>query len=574
MSPKSPTDIMFGNPPSDIHQPSPAELRDWMELNGGPKVETFADLAAVDETMVPVGGLLRCIETGAVYERAPGGASDAHLDYTGGTGKKWYVRSDVYDPRFFGWSSGDMLPYLQQFADGDWETFRAPRGSEWTLSDTVTIVVDDLTRSKTLDLEGSVRTNTKNSAKILIQQNDKSLGVLKYVYINGGTTHLHSDNNIGFHIKDTRNVRFFGHEVRGDPSLLTSRGVGVLIENENAYAERFMWQNCSGVNLRHTIQFHFSGGVDGGFSFARAMVENMTLNGGVAGEAQIALTTDVDFALGVTNPQNFTLGETVTQAVTGASGTVLGWPEAQNVLYIGSATGDFNATDTITGVTSGKTRTPSSVVSPRLPNVYDSTFENITGNLEDGVIVMDLGGGMVGTRIMHIACEAEAGTRAYAFRVLKNSAGLDNWTFERPSIGDIDLSNQMDLFHGTPDSKAFSPLKIYEGLRLIPASNPPDILDGVMSYADGVGWNPGGIGEGDGGAGCFLRQSGSWQRVVTFVQTNAANLADANNPINTTGKYYGKPVFSASTNAEYRATGAAPSASWKSQLDGSLITPV
>ena len=574
MSPKSPTDIMFGNPPTDIHQPSPAELRDWMDLNGGPKVETFADLAEVDETMVPVGGLLRCIENGAVYERAPGGAADAHLDYTGGTGKKWSVRSDVYDPRFFGWSSGDMLPYLQQFADGDWETFRAPRGSEWDLSDTVTIVVDDLTRSKTLDLEGSVRTNTKNNAKILIQQNDKSLGVLKYVYINGGTTLLKSDNNVGFHIKDARNVRFFGHEIRGDPTLATSQGVGVLVENVSAYSERFMFQNCTGVNLRHTIQFHFAGGVDGGFSFARAMVENLTLNGGIAGEAQIALTTDVGFALGVANPQNYTLGEVVTQDLTGATGIVLGWPESQSALFIGSATGTFDTENAVIGATSGKSKVPSSVISPRLPNVYDSTFENISGNLNDGVIVMDLGGGMIGTRIRHVACETGAVETAYVFRVLKNSAGLDNWTFERPSFNDIDLANRMELFHGSPDSKSFAPMQVHDGLHLVPSNYPPDVKDGVIAYADGVNWNPGGIGEGNGGAGVFMHQGGNWHRLVTFKETNNVKLADIADPINTKRKYFGKPVFSSTTNAEYRATGAAPSASWKSQLDGSLITPV
>lgn len=77
-------------------------------LYDGPKVDTFADLASVTAAMVDVGGLLRCIELGAVYVRAADAATDADLDYTGSGGVKWYLSryaSEVH-PENFGATAG------------------------------------------------------------------------------------------------------------------------------------------------------------------------------------------------------------------------------------------------------------------------------------------------------------------------------------------------------------------------------------------------------------------------------------------------------------------------------------
>lgn len=52
-------------------------------LYDGPKVDTFADLAAVTPAMLAVGGLIRVIETGAVYERVSTGG-DLNYSGTGG----------------------------------------------------------------------------------------------------------------------------------------------------------------------------------------------------------------------------------------------------------------------------------------------------------------------------------------------------------------------------------------------------------------------------------------------------------------------------------------------------------
>lgn len=52
-------------------------------------VETFSEIASVTAAMVDVGGLLRCVELGEVYERAADAATDADLDYSGSGGVKW-----------------------------------------------------------------------------------------------------------------------------------------------------------------------------------------------------------------------------------------------------------------------------------------------------------------------------------------------------------------------------------------------------------------------------------------------------------------------------------------------------
>ncbi|MBO9437343.1 hypothetical protein J7354_01590 [Sulfitobacter sp. R18_2] len=64
-------------------------------LYDGPKVDTFAEVASVTAPQVGVGGLLRVVELGAVYERADDGATDPDLDYSGSGGVKWNLSEEI-----------------------------------------------------------------------------------------------------------------------------------------------------------------------------------------------------------------------------------------------------------------------------------------------------------------------------------------------------------------------------------------------------------------------------------------------------------------------------------------------
>jgi hypothetical protein len=57
----------------------------------------------------------------------------------------------------------------------------------------------------------------------------------------------------------------------------------------------------------------------------------------------------------------FVAGEAVSQATSGAAGTVFRWDPQQNILYLVSVLGTFDATHTITGATSSATAIPSEV---------------------------------------------------------------------------------------------------------------------------------------------------------------------------------------------------------------------
>jgi hypothetical protein len=58
---------------------------------------------------------------------------------------------------------------------------------------------------------------------------------------------------------------------------------------------------------------------------------------------------------------NFTNGETVTQATSGASATLLYYDVTNKLMYLSSVTGAFDTTHVVTGGTSGKTGTPTGV---------------------------------------------------------------------------------------------------------------------------------------------------------------------------------------------------------------------
>lgn len=98
----------------------------------------------------------------------------------------------------------------------------------------------------------------------------------------------------------------------------------------------------------------------------------------------------------------FTDGETITQAVSGATGVVVGNQPSGSILYFKSVTGTFNNTGLLTGGTSGATATSTStVVTLTMPT---NSEEVISGNLLVRVALSDYvyqkdntGGGNSGT---------------------------------------------------------------------------------------------------------------------------------------------------------------------------------
>ena len=83
---------------------------DEAALYDGPKADNFAGLAAVTPSMLAIGGLIRVIETGAVYQRVSSGGD---LNYTGSGGVRLNVLST--DLRAFGceFGSGKTLEVRQ-----------------------------------------------------------------------------------------------------------------------------------------------------------------------------------------------------------------------------------------------------------------------------------------------------------------------------------------------------------------------------------------------------------------------------------------------------------------------------
>lgn len=77
-------------------------------LYDGPKVDTFPEIAAVTAAQVAVGGFLRVVKTGAVYERAADAAVDADLNYSGTGGVKWYLQAGTQGKPANGFSSSPL----------------------------------------------------------------------------------------------------------------------------------------------------------------------------------------------------------------------------------------------------------------------------------------------------------------------------------------------------------------------------------------------------------------------------------------------------------------------------------
>jgi hypothetical protein len=78
----------------------------------------------------------------------------------------------------------------------------------------------------------------------------------------------------------------------------------------------------------------------------------------------------------------FTVGETVTQATSGATGIVFAWKADRTILSLVSVVGTFDATHTVTGGTSGATAIPS-IVEYAFPNgirLASIGFKGATGD--------------------------------------------------------------------------------------------------------------------------------------------------------------------------------------------------
>ena len=83
---------------------------------------------------------------------------------------------------------------------------------------------------------------------------------------------------------------------------------------------------------------------------------------------------------------NFTVGETVVQATSGAMGVVARWDKTQLNLYLWSMTGTFDATHALTGASSGAIGTPIEV-SYAFPGGIRLTGVAFKGGVGDHLVV-------------------------------------------------------------------------------------------------------------------------------------------------------------------------------------------
>lgn len=546
-------------------RPTQAQFSDLIDSSAPDHFTTVAALLADTTASYPTGMALTA--AGYRYTVAAPGATDHHL-VTAPGGVKLYISLDTYDPRALGWQSGDDIgAYLEQFWVGPWALFAMPPSSSATIADVVTMDAADASAPiKLIDFGGASINFMSASAKIMICNTDLG-GALPFVFIRGGKVNLYSDASVGYHVKDINNVSFEQCAVFGNTSNSPSRGTAWLLENSHGYTERTVVEQCSSYYCRHALRFHLSGGAGGGLSFARTIVHDLFISGGVSGSALITITTAAEVSLAVTNANLFTVGETVTQAVTGATGVVLGYPEGNDVIFLGSVSGTFNTANSITGGTSGQTRTPTNARTNRHPNVYDSMFHGIRGNCTSGSIIMDLGGSMRGTYITGLGFESTAA--AYYFRPLPDAD-------DQPIIYGPDLGLNMALMSGSATKKPFGAHGILGGVQIITSDVSPDTSEGVLAVADGFGWNPATVGSGNGGRGLFLRIGGVWRRVQLLTTTTTTDLASAANTINTSDKYQGKEVTTTDGGSmtKWIANGASATSKWTPQRDSlSEITP-
>ncbi|PIL20553.1 hypothetical protein P775_08465 [Puniceibacterium antarcticum] len=486
---------------------------------------------------------------------------DYDVEKTGGI--RLINRSDVYQPIAFGWTDGDdIAPYIEQFWAGRWTIFVGPQGNSYpTLTRRVELDTDDVTTfAKRFHLDGCFIQQTSDTACIVLESGTAGPSIPK-VQVYGGDTILFSDASIGWDVMDIRRTEFHKHTVWG--SLINaSQGTAWRLHNKNAYTERTKLIDCEARYVRHAVNFHMAGGEDGGLSFARTYITNMTLSGGVSGYSLIAITTEVEASLAVAAANDYTIGEVITQASSGATAVVSGWPEGRDTLFVRNIVGTFGTGGPVVGATSAASKTPSNVITPRLPNVYDSRIVGITANMNDGVIFMDLGGGMRGTRIANLGFEASPGTTAYVFK------HLNNWTFVRPQIELPDIfragySGNIALNYNARTSKSNWAAHFWDGLRLFPSDFTPDTLEGTISMADGVGWNPGSVGTPDGAKGIFAYIGTNWRRFMMLLQAAAADFSNDAALINTASqKHLGAMALDTTFSRMRIATGASAASSW------------
>lgn len=68
--------------------------------------DEFSELASVTASDLDVGEYARVMSVGAIYQRAPDGATDVDFDYSSGAGVKWnLITADEITPQVYGWQS-------------------------------------------------------------------------------------------------------------------------------------------------------------------------------------------------------------------------------------------------------------------------------------------------------------------------------------------------------------------------------------------------------------------------------------------------------------------------------------
>ena len=522
--------------------------------------DTVADLLA-DRRLGYSGATKRHVSVGEIveagifsYKVAAEGETDFDIEGQGGV--KLDSLSDAYDPRAFGWTDGQELgSYIQAFLEGNWRHFYLPPGSTYIRATSISVDCSLLSDDKDFWLEGTVGTVTTVGGRTDLVGTVKGKTV-PMITVHGGKTIFNGDW-VAWLVQDLNQVFFDRHDGWGSADGLTDRGTLILVQNSASYVERFRAIGGKSKYLKHYVNFHVAGG---GYSFKGAVVKDIEVSGGVAGEAIIANTTDVEVSLGINNATTYTVGETVTQTTTGATGRVIGYPESGNVLMLADIVGAFNTTNSVVGGASGQSNIPFGVVLNRRGNIYDGKIENIVGNINNGAYVVELGGSMRDTTIRGLSMEASVGAEAYYFK------DENTWTDEglgRPMIELPDLGGQMQYFSGARSKKSARARPILDGINLLASDVSPDVTEGTLAHADGVNWNPSNTGTDNGAKGLFARLYSGWSRVVLLITGTSANFSDVSADINTTkGKHLGMLAYDTTLKRYRAAEGASASSAW------------
>ena len=96
------------------------------------------------------------------------------------------------------------------------------------------------------------------------------------------------------------------------------------------------------------------------------------------------------------------------------------------------------------------------------PAVYDSTFDGVSGNIDDGVVVQRLAGGMSGTKLLRFQLESPDGATTSAYWDVGSLSGKPPTLVDGPPV----LRNMLLFTAASPPGSPFAPTVAASGLTV------------------------------------------------------------------------------------------------------------